>query len=99
MRISVEVFPWLSETVGGTISGKVVMSEELPDGETLRDLLTRLHRKHQRFGKLVYNPEKGCLAGHAQVTINGSIYDIMGGMDARLREGDTVSFLPEMAGG
>ena len=99
MRVTVEVLPWLSELLGGTISGKVVLRPSLSEGESLRDLLDRLCEEHPGFGQKVYDPTTRRLTGQAEIALNGSIYDLAGGLDARLRDGDTVTFLPGIAGG
>ncbi len=99
MRVKIEVLPWLSELLSGSISQRVVLEETVPEDETLRALLGRLHRQHGRFGRLIYDPERQQLTGHAEIAVNGSLYDQVGGLDAPLHEGDTVTFLPGIAGG
>lgn len=99
VRVTVEVLPWLSELLGGTISGKVVLRPSVSEGESLRDLLDRLCQEHPRFGRRIYDPTTRRLTGQAEIALNGSIYDLAGGLDARLREGDTITFLPGIAGG
>ncbi|MHB0869764.1 MAG: MoaD/ThiS family protein [Chloroflexota bacterium] len=99
MLVKVEVLPWLSELLSGSISKKVVLEQAVPEGETLRALLARLRDSHSRFGRMVYDPKRGLLTGHAEIAVNGTLYDQAGGLDAPLHEGDTVTFLPGIAGG
>ncbi len=99
MRIKVEVLPWLSEAMGGSLSEKVLLEETGMEGDSLRDLLEWLCAAHPRFGKLVFNPRTHQLTGHAEIAVNGTIYDAIGGLDTPLHEGDTVTFLPGIAGG
>ena len=99
MRITVEVLPWLSETLEGGSPRRVVLEEHVPAGTSLRQLLAELYRKHSRFGPRVFDPEKGLLTGQSELAINGTIYDLVGGLDSPLQEGDTVTFLPSLAGG
>jgi molybdopterin converting factor small subunit len=99
MRVKVEVWPWLSETLGARGAEKRVLEQQLPDGTTLRALLACLHQEHARFGELVFDPERGRLTGHTELALNGAIYDLVGGLDARLQDGDVVTFLPSLAGG
>lgn len=99
MRVKIEVLPWLSETVGAGVAQKRVLEEKLPEGTTLRMLLVRLHEEHSRFGRLVFDPQRDRLTGHAEIALNGAIYDLVGGLDAHLQDGDVVTFLPGLAGG
>jgi molybdopterin converting factor small subunit len=99
VRVKVEVLPWMSETLGAGATEKRVLEENLPEGATLRMLLVQLHGQHERFGKLVFDSQRGRLTGHAEIALNGAIYDLVGGLDARLRDGDVVTFLPGLAGG
>ncbi|MCL4370871.1 MAG: MoaD/ThiS family protein [Chloroflexi bacterium] len=99
MQVKIEVLPWLSELLSGSIARKVVLEETVPEGESLRALLGRLQENHGRFGRLVFDPERQQLTGHAEIAINGALYDQAGGLDAPLQEGDTVTFLPGIAGG
>ncbi len=99
MQVRIEVLPWLSELLSGSISQKVVMQETVPDGGSLRALLGLLQERHGRFGRMVFDPERQRLTGHAEIAVNGVLYDQVGGLDAPLHEGDTVTFLPGIAGG
>lgn len=99
MRVIVEALPWLSETLGVGISNKAVLEQEVPEGTTLRGLLHRLNGNHDRFGRLVFDAERSRLTGQAEIAVNGAIYDLAGGLDAPLRDGDVVTFLPGLAGG
>jgi molybdopterin converting factor small subunit len=99
MRVKVEVWPWLSETLGAKATQKRILEPELPEGTTLRALLAHLAQEHARFGELVFDPERGRLTGHSEIALNGAIYDLVGGLDARLQDGDVVTFLPSLAGG
>jgi molybdopterin converting factor small subunit len=99
MIVRVEVLPWLSELVNGTIAGRAVLEEELPDGASLRTLLELLRGRHDQLSSMVYDGRGRRLTGHAEVAVNGVLYDQTGGLDSPLHDGDTVSFLPGIAGG
>ncbi len=99
MVVKVEVLPWLSELAGGTVSRKVVLEEELKDGASLRAVLLLLVEKHGRLGRMIFDPGRNDLTGHAEIAINGRLYDQAGGLDSALCPGDTVSILPGIAGG
>lgn len=99
MRIRVEILPWLSELLNGNIAQKAVLEKTAPEGATLRAFLEGLQDEHERFGRMVFDRERQQLTGHAEVAVNGILYDQAGGLDAQLHEGDTVTFLPGIAGG
>ena len=99
MQIQIEVLPWLSELLSGSISRKVVMQETLPDGVSLRFLLGSLQERQSRFGRMVFDSERQRLTGHAEIIVNGDLCEQLGGLDSPLHEGDTVTFLPGLAGG
>lgn len=99
MQVRIEVLPWLSELAGGSSARKVTLEENLPDGGSLRSLLVRVNATHERLGRMVFDPGKGHLTGHAEIAVNGTLYDQAGGLDLLLHDGDTVSFLPGVAGG
>jgi molybdopterin converting factor small subunit len=99
MQVRIEVLPWLSELLDGGISHKTVLNETVPDGESLRNLLGRLQETHSRFGRMVFDPKRQQLTGHAEIAVNGILYDQAGGLDTPLHDGDTVTFLPGIAGG
>ncbi len=99
MQIQIEVLPWLSELLSGSISRKVVMQETLPDGVSLRFLLGSLQERQSRFGRMVFDSDRQQLTGHAEIIVNGALCEQLGGLDTPLHEGDTVTFLPGLAGG
>lgn len=99
MQVTIEVLPWLSELLSGNISRKVVWEERVLEGESLRTLLGRLLESHGRFGRMVFDPDRRQLTGHSEIAVNGTLYDQAGGLDAPLHDGDTVTFLPGIAGG
>ena len=99
MLIRVVAMPWLSELLNGSIARKAEMEETAADGESLRGLLLQLHESHARFGRMVFDSETDQLTGHAEIAINGSLYDQAGGLDTPLHDGDTVTFLPSISGG
>jgi molybdopterin converting factor small subunit len=99
MQIRIEVLPWMSELLNGTISKKVVLDEALPEGESLRGLLLHIHARYERFGRMVFHAQSGELTGHAEIVVNGAVCEAIGGLDATLHDGDIVTFLPAIVGG
>jgi MoaD family protein len=67
-------------------------------GETLADLLTDLDSRHPGLrGRLI--TEDGALHRFVNVYVNDEDVRFLGGLDAKLNNGDSVTILPAVAGG
>jgi len=73
---------------------------ELDENASLSDLLNKLAGVHgAAFRKEVYEPGlKGVKMGFS-VTVNGVLMGQLGGLDAKLSEGDNVILMSLMSGG
>lgn len=73
---------------------------ELDDGTHLSDLMNKLAGIHgAAFQKEVYEPGLKNLKMGFSVTINGVFIGQLGGLDAKLTEGDNVILMSLMSGG
>ena len=73
---------------------------ELEDGAHLSDLLNKLAGVHgAAFKKEVYEPGLNDVKTGFSVTINGVFIGQLGGLDAKLAEGDNVMLMSLMSGG
>jgi MoaD family protein len=73
---------------------------ELEDGASLSDLLNKLAGIHgASFKKEVYEPGLNDVKTGFSVTINGVFIGQLGGLDAKLSEGDNVILMSLMSGG
>ena len=73
---------------------------ELDDGAHLSDLLNKLAGVNgAAFRKEVYEPGLNDLKTGFSVTINGIFIGQLGGLDAKLAEGDSVLLMSLMSGG
>lgn len=92
MRVIVKSFATLREIFGGT--GMLYL--ELPEGSTIEDLLEKLREQYGSkldVGKLVgENP-------NVKILVNGREITYLNGLRTRLRDGDSVAFIPPVAGG
>lgn len=92
MRIIVKAFATLREILGGT--GMLYL--ELPDGLTIGDLLEKLG---ERYGSRL---DVDRLVGENQnvkILVNGREITYLDGLKTGLRDGDSVAFIPPVAGG
>lgn len=73
---------------------------ELEDDANLSDLLNKLAGIHgATFKKEVYEPGLNNVKTGFSVTINGIFIGQLGGLDAKLSEGDNVLLMSLMSGG
>ncbi|PVX23194.1 MAG: hypothetical protein CW716_12680 [Candidatus Bathyarchaeum sp.] len=73
---------------------------ELEEDSSLSDLLDKLAGVHGApFRKEVYEPGVKNVKTGFSVTINGRFIGQLGGLDAKLSEGDTVILMSLMTGG
>jgi molybdopterin synthase sulfur carrier subunit len=92
LKIIVKTFATLREIFGGT--GMLYL--ELPDGSTIENLLEELMEQYGSgldVGRLVgENP-------NVKILVNGREITYLDGLKTRLRDGDSVAFIPPVAGG
>ena len=76
------------------ITGTNKMEAVITDGSLLSDLVNYLSDRYgEEFGKSIED-----IPG-LRILINGREYYLMGRMDSPLSDGDTVVFMPPIAGG
>jgi len=92
LKIIVKTFATLREIFGGT--GMLYL--ELPEGSTIEDLLKKLEEQYGSrldISRLVgENP-------NVKVLVNGREIMYLDGLRTKLRDGDSVAFIPPVAGG
>jgi len=80
------------------LTGRCV-SVELEDSQTLGGLLQELTDKYGREFYDAVCDEEGYAADNVAILINGTSAAAIGGIEARLRDGDEVVILPSIHGG
>jgi sulfur-carrier protein len=78
------------------VDGQAVL--EAGGGRTLRDLLETIEARYPGFKERVLS-DGGELHRFVNVYVNDEDVRYLGALDAQVREGDTVSILPAVAGG
>ncbi|MFH1485575.1 MAG: MoaD/ThiS family protein [Chloroflexota bacterium] len=97
--VKIEAFPWLSGTFGAPRSDRLILEEEIEEGATTGDLLRNLAATYRKFGELAFDEETQNLSGHITIVLNGRLLELAGGLEARLKDGDSVLLLPAFDGG
>ncbi len=98
-KIRLEIRPWLSETFGSKESGVIVLEQEIQEGITMGDLLTKLAAEHQAFGGVLFDPKTQELSGYVSIVMNGQLSQTLKPLDTSLKDGDTIMLLPFIDGG
>ncbi len=98
MRVRVEVLPWLSTIMRPGTTGRINLEHRLA-GVTVRDLAAELAEKDPAFASVVFDRERGELRYPAVVVVNGQLLELLQGMDTRLSEADSVTFMATYVGG
>jgi molybdopterin synthase sulfur carrier subunit len=78
------------------VDGQAVV--EANDGGTLRDVLETIEARYPGFKERILTGG-GQLHRFVNVYVNDEDVRYLGALDAEVREGDTVSILPAVAGG
>ena len=68
------------------------------EGETVREVLADLTRRYPGFGAALFEAD-GELRRFVNVYLNDEDVRYLGGLEAMVRDGETVSILPAVAGG
>jgi len=98
-QIRIEIIPWLTELAGESRSRRLIVQEELGGEGTVREVLMRLGQRYPTLGRLLLDPETGEVGGQVNVVVNDKLLDLAGGLEAKLKEGDTLVLLPAFQGG
>lgn len=99
IKVTVEVFPWLTRAFGTDALGHVSWQEELADEATVDDLLVNLARRHPQFGEMAFIPGTQELQNSISVVVNGRLAELLQGPRTVLSDGDIVVMLPAFSGG
>ncbi|MGI5838022.1 MAG: MoaD/ThiS family protein [Chloroflexota bacterium] len=98
MLIHVEILPWLSNSMRPNQLGSIKFEHE-SSGTSFRDLLEELSKADPAFANLIYDSEAGEMRYPAQALVNGQFLHFLGGLDAKISDGDIVTFIATYTGG
>lgn len=98
-KVHLEIWPWLSRHEEPTGFHRIILEEEVREGETVRDFLSRMAEGRRVFREVIFNPQSQELSRQVTVIYNERLLELAGGLDTSLQDGDRLSFLPAFAGG
>ena len=98
MNIKVEILPWFSTALRPKETGRIVVEHDLA-GSTFRDLLREMAETDPAVASVIFDLEKGEMRYPALGVLNDRLLEFAGGLDAKLREGDSVTLMAAYTGG
>ncbi len=98
-KVRLEILAWLSGQMSSPSSERLILEEEVKEGETVKDLLNRLAAQHQVFREFVFDVKAQELTSVVSVIYNGRLLELVQGIQTPLKDGDNLMFLPAFSGG
>ncbi len=96
--VEVKLFFPLGRIANRKSTGTVSFSQEVAPGETLRSLLLRLVDRYDGMRE-VFDTATQDLSSYVLVVLNDVVLTYPHNLDTELKDGDSLSLLPEFAGG
>ena len=82
------------------VLGKKEIDFDLPEGSTVRDLLTRMvERWGNELSPHLFEPQSDHLLPYLRIMVNGQTIQFLNGMETVLKDGDELLLIPLAAGG
>ena len=97
--VRVEVMPWLSRYFEAEGHGRIALEREIADGTTVRDLLEEISSYNQEFMDVLFDSSTGGLGRFMTIVLNGRLLELAGGLETKLKPGDTILLMAALAGG
>ena len=99
-RVRVEVVSAFAEALGvPSASEESIPGPDRVDGRSVKDLLQRLAAKYPYFGDVAFDRNTHALSDTVVIFHNGRSLDPSSGLETVLNDGDTLTFVPVIAGG
>ncbi len=100
-KVRLEVIPSLADTLGIEVTSEEVIPEPETGGDhnSVRHLLNRICARYQRFGRIVFDINAQELTGRVVIFLNGRALELVKGLESKLSDGDTLTFVPLIEGG
>ncbi len=100
IKVRLEVLPSLAESLGMEAkSEEVISDQETEGGRSVRVLLNRLGARYQRFSHFIFDINAQKLTGRVVIFFNGRTLEPVKGLETKLSDGDTLTFVPLIEGG
>lgn len=97
--VRLEILPWAKRPFENRSTGRLVLNEEIKQGDSVGDLFTMLASKYPWFGETVFDGSGPRLRGHISVIHNDILLELARGLATELKDGDTLTLVHALAGG
>jgi molybdopterin converting factor small subunit len=100
-EVTLELHGFLAERLsdlGRRRGSRTIVALAVEPGVSVADTLTDLVEADARY-ELLFDAKAQRLPEHIDIVLNDRVLDLQGGLEARLGEGDVLTFLPAHAGG
>lgn len=98
-RVQLEILPWATRAFGSSSNRRLLLEEEINEGDRVEDLFLRLASRYRAFGEIAFDPAARRLTGQVSVIYNGRLLELAGGLETELKDRDTLTLVPAFAGG
>lgn len=98
MLLQVEIMPWLSNVVTGS-STPVLLEFEIREKCSLAEFLLKLKQEFPKLASHVISDNNYYLKPTVLLIYNGMAFEIIGGYNKILSDGDKITFIPAYYGG
>lgn len=98
-KVQLKIPPSLASIFDGQGSDWFIFEKEIGEGTSMCDLLMDLAFSYTDFRKVVFNPDTGKVGDQIMVILNHSLLQTPEVTEAKLKDGDSVIFIPVYSGG
>lgn len=99
MKVRVQVLPWLSGLIGAQSDEEINFELSLHQDSTLQQFLGELAIRRPDVAALIYDQKHRAVKATAVLMLNNRAFELAGGYDTVLRDGDVITLLAAYSGG
>lgn len=97
--ITIKLLSWLGEKAAKGAAGTLEVKLILNKGDTVSHILQRLEEDMPLLSGIITDPDHHMLQPDIGLIINDRLFDLAGGYDALLKEGDILLIFPAFSEG
>jgi sulfur carrier protein ThiS len=98
-KIRIQLYSWISQTLGMPFAGDCVLDKEVKEGASISDLFSELAGDCPEFRKKVFNPETCEMSDQVLVILNDIFLPTGEIAGTKLNNLDIITLTPVMFGG
>lgn len=100
IKVKVEYLSGMPETLRLTQTDEeIVLENTNEEDETVRNLLEHLAIKYPRFNELFFDTASRKLNGRLTIFCNSRRFELLNGLNTKLKDGDVITLMPPIEGG